>query len=198
MRSTQSDEASSPHVSSLPRGWSRTTNPFPRPPTNVGLRRRAGEGWDGGDAALRLPQLALLRARAASPCYPPSSSAPADECPHSRTGVRCRSLRLRILPPQGGREDFWESAPLRQKRCGRTEGDRRARRESSGGELSGVLLTIGYSPAESSAPPPLSIMAPATKPALARIFCSISPATCGFSLRKALAFSRPWPMRWPL
>src|SRR5262245_20898863 len=55
-----------------------------------------------------------------------------------------------------------------------------------------------YSPALSSAPPPLSIMAPATRPALARIFCSISPATCGFSLRNALAFSRPWPMRWPL
>src|SRR5690349_20620968 len=39
------------------------------------------------------------------------------------------------------------------------------------------------------------IMASATRPALPRIARSIASATAGLSLRKDLAFSRPWPMR---
>src|SRR5258708_18573853 len=42
-----------------------------------------------------------------------------------------------------------------------------------------------------------AIMASATRPAFERIARSMASPIAGLSLRKLLAVSRPWPMRWP-
>ena len=56
-------------------------------------------------------------------------------------------------------------------------------------------------PSAASSSPVLSPSSPARifsamRPAFCRIAASIFPAISGLALRKVLAFSRPWPMRW--
>jgi hypothetical protein len=57
-----------------------------------------------------------------------------------------------------------------------------------------------YASAASSSPSPSSRSAASTvsaiRPELPRIAASILPAISGLAFRNALAFSRPWPMRW--
>src|SRR4051812_24265448 len=57
----------------------------------------------------------------------------------------------------------------------------------------------GYSAAAASSlfSSPATSMALATTPAWARTFCSMLAAIAGLSRRNCLAFSRPWPIRWP-